>query len=178
MASEEKHTEEFSLEENSLMNKEQELRAMSGRLRIIAATLDPTEFDRDADYEEVKRSLIGTADGISAKASRFAQWEGPSDLADLADGPGGSPDGMPPDVSQMAGDAPQQKEQPGRFDPSRQPAAPLWDITITRIRAGDGEAAHDIVKDLVDGLQKEGHHMAAVGTIKPSIDNPTPKGQR
>lgn len=161
------------------MSKEQELRGMSGRLRVIAAALDPAEFDEEGTYYEVRRSLLSTADDISSKASRFAQWEGPMDLAELAGERGMAGGAATGDMAAEAAPAAEQpEEQPGRFDIRRQPSAPLWDITISRIRAGDGEQAHDIVKSLVEQLQKEGHTMAAVGTIKPSIDNPTPKGQR
>jgi hypothetical protein len=160
------------------MNKQKELRALSGRLRIIGATLDPAEFKRPGDYEEVRRLLIGSANDISAKASRFAQWEGPMDLAEMGgEFGGGAPETAPPPAEPQAPEG-QQQEPPGRYDPAREPLSPLWNITINRIKAPSYEEAHDIVKGMVDKLVSEGHTTAAVGDIRPSNDKTTPKSGR
>lgn len=167
------------MEGNPEMNKQKELRAMSGRLRILGATLDPAKFNKPGDYEEARQLLLETADGISAKASRFAQWEGPMGLAEMGGefGGGGAPETAPPPAEQQP-PAEGQAEPPGRYDPSREPLSPLWNITINRIKAPSYEEAHDIVKGMVDNLVSEGHTTAAVGDIRPSNDKTTPKSGR
>ncbi|OQB39753.1 MAG: hypothetical protein BWY04_01527 [candidate division CPR1 bacterium ADurb.Bin160] len=67
--------------------------------------------------------------------------------------------------------------KPGQFDINREPNLPLWNIQILRVRASNGEDAHNIVQQLVQQLQESGHSMAAVGEIRPATDQINPKGK-
>jgi len=129
------------------MTRESKIREISANLRLAALDVEP----------DIKEKLIRVAQELSnLNNTEFGDYS----------------------ILQDAGYPEEEMEtKPGRFDIHREPNLPLWNIQILRVRALNGEDAHNIVQQLVKQLQDSGHIMAAVGEIKPSTDQINPKGK-
>jgi len=71
-------------------------------------------------------------------------------------------------VDLSTGDNPE--TQKGEFDITREPASPMWDVELLRVKANAAEEAQEIVEKFVGWARNHGQPRMSVGTIKRSRD--------
>jgi len=79
--------------------------------------------------------------------------------------------GGPSDVVDLSTGENSEEETKGQYDITREPATPMWNIELLRVKANTSEEAQKIVEKFVGWARDHGQPRISVGTIKKSRDD-------